>query len=89
MKLFNNVDDYLQEAKENDIIVFGGNGIIDGLKNINSKHDTYKVCKNTNLQKIVVRGFRGRKNLTLGADSYDQKLVLLNNMEFKNLPVLW
>lgn len=45
MKTFKTVDEYIQTAKENDIIVFGGRGIMDGTKNIRSKHDTYKVRK--------------------------------------------
>ena len=89
MKLFNTVDEYLQEAKANDIIVFGGKGIMNGITSIGSKHDTHKVHKNTNKDKIVVRAYRGRTNLTLGVSSYDQEIAVLNTSEYKQLPVLW
>jgi hypothetical protein len=89
MKIFETVDDYLKEAKENDIIVLGGRGLMNGIVNINSKHDTHKVVKGTTINKIVVREFRGRTNLTLAPNSHDQQVALLTNKEFKNLKTLW
>jgi hypothetical protein len=89
MKLFQKVDEYLQEAKENDIVVFGGRGLMDGITNIGSKHDTHKVVKGTTKDKIVVRAFRGRTNLVLSANGYDQQIAVLTKNEFKNLKTLW
>lgn len=89
MKTYNTVDDYLQEAKPNDIIVLGGRGIMDGIKSLGSKHDTYKVHKNTTKDYLVIRGYRGRKNLVLGANAYDQKVRVLSKKEFEQLPTLW
>lgn len=85
MKAFKTVDDYLKEFAINDIIVLCGYGIIDGSKFIESKYDTYKVVQGTTCDDIVLRGYKGRKNLKLGADSYDQQLVLLSKEEFNAL----
>lgn len=89
MKIYNTVDDYLQKAKPDDIIVLGGAGVIDGIATVESKHDTYKVHKNTTKDRLVIRGYRGRKNLVLGANAYDQKVGVLSKKEFKQLPTLW
>lgn len=89
MKTFNTLNEYLQQAKENDVVIFGGKGLIDGIKNIGSKHDTYKVHKNTTIKKIVVKAYRGKKNLTLSHHSHNQQIALLTKKEFKNLPILW
>ena len=88
MKLFQKVDEYLQEAKENDIVVFGGRGLMNGITNIESKHDTHKVVTATE-EKLIVRAYRGRTNLILGANGYDQEIAVLSSEEFKKLPVLW
>ena len=88
METFKTVDEYITIAKENDIIVFGGRGIIDGIKNIGSKHDTYKV-KKANNDKLLIKAYRGRSLLRLDASAYNQELVLLTKTEFNNLPVLW
>lgn len=89
MKQYNTVDDYLQEAKPDDIIVLGGRGIVCGIESLESKHDTYKVHKNTTKDRLVIRGYRGRTNLVLGANAYDQKVVVLNKKEYNKLKVLW
>lgn len=88
MTQYETVEKYVPNAKENDIVVFGGRGIMDGLKNISSKHDTYKV-KKANSEKLVVKAFRGRSALRLDANAYDQELIVLTPKEFKSLPVLW
>ena len=85
MKTFKTVDDYLKEFKVNDIIVLGGYGIIDGSKSIESKYDTYKVVQGTTCDDIVLRNYKGRKNLKLCAGYYDQQLVLLSKEEFNAL----
>lgn len=85
MKTFETVDDYLKEFKVNDIIVLGGYGIIDGSKSIGSKYDTYKVVQGTTRDDIVLRNYKGRKNLKLKADYYDQQLILLSKEEFNAL----
>lgn len=85
MKTFKTVNDYLNEFTINDIIVLCGYGIIDGSKSIESKYDTYKVIHGTTCDDIVLRSYKGRKNLKLRADYYDQQLVLLSKKEFNEL----
>jgi hypothetical protein len=88
MKTFNNVDNYITEAKQNDIIVLAGKGLIDGIKTLNSKHDTYKVIEATN-EKLIVKAYRGKTRLKLSINSFDQQIALLTNKEYKDLKVLW
>lgn len=85
MKTFKTVDDYLKEFTINDIIVLCGYGIIDVSKSIESKYDTYKVAQGTTCDDIVLRSYKGRKNLKLGANYYDQQLILLSKKEFNSL----
>lgn len=86
MKLFETITDYLKEAKPNDIITLGGRGIVNGIKP-QSKHDTYKVHKNTTPEKLVMTEYRGRKTLT--TNEHDQEVAVLSKKEFEQLPVLW
>jgi hypothetical protein len=85
MKTYKTVDEYLQHFKVNDIIVFAGYGIIDGIKSIEYKYDTVKVHLNTTKDKIVFTNYRGRKTFTLGANYYDQQVAVLTEKEFNNL----
>jgi len=85
MKLYNTIDDYLKEFKPNDKILLGGKGIMDGIKTSDRKEDTYKVHTNTTPQKIVIRAYRGKTNLIVGANSYDQQVAILTNEEYKDL----
>lgn len=85
MRTYNTVDEYLQNYKENDIIVLGGtNGLSFAIE---SKWDTYKVHRNTTKGKLVVRNYRGRTNLTLGANAYEQKVTVISKKEFEGLRV--
>jgi hypothetical protein len=85
MTVFSTVDSYLEQAKPNDIIVLGGKGILNGLNVISSVHDTYKVHSNTTKDKLVIRSYRGKTNLSLGANYYDQEVALLSKEEYKQL----
>lgn len=87
MKVFETVDDYLPHAKKDNFVAFAGYGIVDGIKSIRSKQDVYKVVDITSEGILKVRAYRGRKNLVLGANSYDQKLALLDEKEYKNLTI--
>jgi hypothetical protein len=88
MKTYNTVDNYITEAKQNDIIVLAGKGLMDGIKSLNSKHDTHKVIEATN-EKLVVKAYRGKTRLKLSVNSFDQQIALLTKKEFNNLKVLW
>lgn len=86
MKTYNTITEYLKEAKPNDIIVLGGRGIMDGMR-AESKHDTFKVHKNTTDVKLVVRRYRERTNLT--TNEHNQKVGVLSKKEFEQLASLW
>lgn len=86
MKTFDTVEQYKTQAKENDIIVLAGKGIIDGITSLESKHDTYKVVT---VEPLMFRQFRGRTNYRLGSSSYNQKIAVLTKKEFNNLKTLW
>ena len=89
MKTFQNIDDFLQEAKPGQIIVLGGRGLMDGIETLASKHDTFKVHKRTTKDKLLITKFRGRVVYGVGAGSYDQQVALLTKQEYDNLPVLF
>lgn len=82
---YNTIDEYLQHYKEGDIIVLNGRGIIEGIKTVSSKLDTYKVQKGTTKDKILLKAYRGKKILSVGANYYDQQIAVLSNKEFKQL----
>ena len=85
MKIYCTVSDYIPEAKKGDFIVLGGMGIMDGIKNINSKHDVYKVVHVDS--DICFKQFRGKKQLMTSQKL--QQIALLDKAEFNKLPVLY
>lgn len=87
MKLFNSLTEYEKQAKVNDIIILGGKGLMDGIKTLQSKHDTFKVSGFKTDGSVVIKKYRGKTKLIIGANSYDQEVALLTNKEFKELPV--
>ena len=89
MKLFNSLTEYEKQAKINDIFILGGKGIMDGIKTLQSKHDTFKVSGFKTDGSVVIKKYRGKTKLIVGANSYDQEVALLTNKEFKELPVYY
>ena len=87
--IYDSVDEYEKVAKVGDIIVLGGNGIIDGIECLSSKHDTYKVSRIKSDGSISIKGYRGRTHLSISACAYNQKVLLLTKKEFNKLPILW
>lgn len=87
MKEYNTVKEYTQDAKENDLVVFGGKGIINGLNELN-KHSTYKIVEVTKDKELIFKVYRGKTRLKMYADHYDQKMLLLNKKEFNKLETL-
>lgn len=85
MKTYNTVTEYIKEAKPNDKVIFGGRGIIDGLKN-RSKASTYTVKAIKEDGTLSLRAYRGRTNLILGANAYDQQVMAVSEKEFKEMP---
>jgi len=86
MKTYKTVDDYSKEAKPNDKVIFGGRGIMDGLKN-KTKSNTYTVKSIKDDGTLSLRAYRGKTNLILGANAYDQQILVVTNKEFKEMPV--
>jgi hypothetical protein len=82
MKIFETITDYIKEAKINDIIVFNGSGLINGILTLDSRNDTYKVTKISENQ-IWFKAYRCKKQLTTQTN---QKVALLTKKEIKNLP---
>lgn len=85
-KVYSTVDEYLKDFKIGDRIALAGYGIIDGIKSVANKRDTYKVSKGTTQHKIVVTAYNKRTKLSLGADMYDQQILVLSASDYKNLP---
>ena len=85
MKLFESVEQYEKEAKQNDRIVLGGKGLMDGIKSLENKRDTFKVVKQKKDNTIVLRRYNSKTNLVIGANAYDQEVGLLSKKEFNEL----
>ncbi len=86
-KIFETVEMYEKVAQPGDVIVLSGYGIVNGIDNVSSKSDTFKVAKIKDDGRISLRAYRGRTNFLISANYYDQKLLLLTPKEFKNLPI--
>ena len=83
--IYATVDDYLQNFKVGDRIVLAGYGIVDGIKAIQSKRDTYTVTEHTHSTYISLKAYRGRTYLTLAPNYYDQQIAVISTETFKNL----
>lgn len=86
MKIYETVDDYMNDFKKGDIIVFGGVGILDGLESVQYKFDTYKtvgVIENSKNSSLIFREYRGRTNLS--TSKHGQRVGVLTKAEFNNL----
>lgn len=88
MKIFETLEEYKKHAQINDRIVLGGKGLMDGIKTLETKNDTFKVYYIRKDGQIVIKSYRGKKPLIVGAYAYDQQVALLTKKEFKNLPVI-
>ena len=84
MEVFNSIGDYLKVGKTDDYLVFQGKGILDGFKDIN-KQDVYKHTCIRSLYSIIVRAYRGKRNLSIKLVNFDQKVMRLSKKEFQKL----
>ena len=87
MKIYNTINEYIKESRKNDIIVFGGNGILCGLKSLQSKYDTYKLIQGLENKPLKVKEYRGRKTWVLPVHQFSQKIAVLNKKEFNILSI--
>ena len=83
--IYDTVDDYLQNFKIGDKIALAGYGLVDGIKTIESKYDTYTVTERTNSTYLSLKAYRGRTYLSLAPHSYDQQIVVISTETFKKL----
>lgn len=86
MNIYSTLEDYIPEAKKNDLIVFDGMGIMSGIRSLSSKHDVYKVCSVSKTD-ITFKAFRGKSELR--THHRQQQIALLSKDEFNKLPKLW
>ena len=86
LTIYNTVDDYLQNFKVGDKIVLAGYGMVDGIKTIQSKHDTYTVTERTNSTYLSIKAYRKKTYLSVKPDYYDQQIAVITTETFKKLP---
>ena len=86
LTIYNTVDDYLQNFKVGDKIVLAGYGMVDGIKTIQSKHDTYTVTERTNSTYLSIKAYRKKTYLSVKPDYYDQQIAVIPTETFKKLP---
>jgi hypothetical protein len=84
MKTYKTVDQYEKEAKQNDRIVLAGYGIMDGLRSVSNKYDTFKVTKVDN-KGLQIKRYKSKTPLRIEADSKDQNVFVLTSKEFNSL----
>ena len=90
MKTYNTVQEYEKNAKIGDYITFEGHGIVDGLKNANTKHDFYKVSKiNPITKNVSFKEFNCRTNLSIMPYMKNQKVLVIDKKQFQQLPRLY
>ena len=85
LTIYNTVDDYLQNFKVGDKIVLAGYGMVDGIKTIQSKHDTYTVTERTNSTYLSIKAYRKKTYLSVKPDYYDQQIAVIPTETFKKL----
>ena len=82
MKIYNSITEYIPDAKINDKVIFGGCGIMDGVKNMQTKYDTYRITY-INPDSISFKMYRGKHSLT--TNLHEQKIAVLTKEEFNKL----
>ena len=84
--IYNTVDDYLKNFKVGDKVVLAGYGIVDGIKSIQSKYDTYTVTERTNSTYLSLKAYGKRTYLSLSPAYYYQQIAVISTETFKKLP---
>jgi|AntDeeMinimDraft_5_1070356.scaffolds.fasta_scaffold10158_3 hypothetical protein len=79
------VSDYVKTLKAGDRVVFGGHGVMDGMKGPWVKQDTYRVVGLDDDGDLVLTPYRGRNRQVLPAVNFNQEMALLSASHFKNL----
>ena len=84
--IYKTVGDYLPNAKRNDVLVFGGKGLLCDNAKFNStlKYNTCRLVE-AHQNELIVRRYRARNLSHLPDYNYDQRVAVLSKKEFKNL----
>ena len=84
--IYKTVGDYLPNAKRNDVLVFGGNGLLCGNAKFNStlKYNTCRLVE-AHQNELIVRRYRARNLSRLPDCAYNQRVAVLSKKEFKDL----
>lgn len=85
LAIYNTVDDYLQNFKVGDKIVLAGHGMVDGIKTVHSKHDTYTVTERTTSTHLSLKQYKKRAYLSVSPAYYDQRIAVISQETFENL----
>lgn len=85
MKIYNDILEYLPNAKINDLIIFEGKGLMSGFDCM-CKYLTYKLISVTN-DKLTLKGYRSRNNSILSCHNFNQRIAILTKNEFNNLSI--
>lgn len=81
---FKSVTDYLPAAKPGDRLVFGGHGIVDGMKGEWVKQDVFKLLTSSP-DKLEIKGYRGRIVKVLRSGYFNQEVAVLSPDAFQSL----
>lgn len=86
LTIYNTVDDYLKNFKVGDKVVLAGYGIVDGIKSIQSKQDTYTVTERTTSTHLSLKEYKKRAYLSLSPAYYYQQIAVIEKETFEKLP---
>jgi len=84
---YETVGNYLSRAKRNDILVFGGRGLISGFNNVDKIY-TYKLI-DADKNRLTVRRYRAKNLQELPSYNYNQQVAVLSKNEFNQLEKSW
>ena len=85
MKIYNSIEEYLPNAKKNDLMIFEGKGLMSGFDCI-CKYLTYKLISATT-DKLTLKGYRSRNNSMLSTYNFNQRVAILTKNEFNKLSI--
>lgn len=74
------------QGRQGDYIRFGGNGIIDGLKQQPCKFSFYEIKGIDEHKNLLLRKYRGRKLLCIPVYNQDQEYEIITASAFRQLP---
>lgn len=85
MRIYNDIEEYLPNAKRNDLMIFEGKGLMSGFDCM-CKYFTYKLISATN-DKLTLKGYRSKTNSILSTYNFNQRVAILTKNEFNKLSI--